>query len=140
MQAIPTTAKTNTPSALLQQSHYPSIDGLRAVSIIIVVLCHVLFDTPLRKYFDGGIGVEIFFVISGFLITTLLQKEQTKFGKISLKKFYIRRVLRIVPVAVLFVLVLMVLNVIFKLNITKTSFVLALLYLKNMPIPSGIQD
>lgn len=52
----------------------------------------------------GGFGVDLFFVLSGFLITWLLLKEKQKYGRISLKEFYFRRVLRIVPAYVLFLL------------------------------------
>ncbi|MBW4889840.1 acyltransferase [Mucilaginibacter sp. HMF5004] len=140
MQAAGSIQQFNNPRDLLQQSHFPSIDGLRAISIIMVLIRHVTVDTNLDKYFNGGIGVEIFFVISGFLITTLLLKEKEKYGTISLKKFYIRRILRIVPVAFLFVMVLIALNYMFALGISRNSFIMSLLYIKNMPIKSGQMD
>ena len=76
-------------------SHFPGLDGLRAISILIVLLGHSLIGTWWVKYFPGSIGVDIFFVISGFLITTLLLKEKVKNGKVSLSNFYMRRFLRI---------------------------------------------
>lgn len=71
----------------------PSLDGLRAVSIAIVFVSHAGFSSV-----PGGLGVSIFFVISGFLITTLLRVEGDDTGRISLREFYLRRVFRILPV------------------------------------------
>ena len=91
-------------------SRIPSLDGLRAISIIAVTLAHWLpeIGTPLSESWKwvkllGAPGVNIFFVISGFLITNLLLKELQKTGRISLSGFYIRRSLRIIP-AYLFML------------------------------------
>jgi peptidoglycan/LPS O-acetylase OafA/YrhL len=63
---------------VLQQSHFPGLDGLRGISILVVTVCHFAMYTPLTNYLSGDIGVEIFFVISGFLITSLLLKEKVK--------------------------------------------------------------
>ncbi|TVT41526.1 acyltransferase [Hymenobacter setariae] len=120
----------------LAQPYLPYLDGLRGVAIIIVILSHCLKENP---YFDvlGEVGVEIFFVLSGFLITTLLFKEKIKNGHISLKLFYIRRALRIMPVAYLFLLVLLILNVCFALGVTPVGFLASALYIKNIPIPNS---
>jgi peptidoglycan/LPS O-acetylase OafA/YrhL len=84
----------------------PSLDGLRAVSIAIVILSHTrsLLPAPIANYglfryiIGGGLhGVQIFFVISGFLITTLLLREFDRTGAVSFKRFYARRALRIFP-------------------------------------------
>ncbi|MCC8427133.1 acyltransferase family protein [Mucilaginibacter sp. UR6-11] len=79
-------------------------------------------------------GVKIFFVISGFLITTLLLKEKIQTGNISLKLFYARRFLRILPVAFLYLLTLFVLNGYLHLNIQRLSFLSALCFFQNLPI------
>ncbi|MND71196.1 O-acetyltransferase OatA [compost metagenome] len=77
----------------------PEIDGLRAIAVLSVILFHAGFTS-----FSGGfVGVDIFFVISGFLITTILISDQEKSG-ISIKKFYQRRAKRIMPA--LFVVIL----------------------------------
>ncbi|MBS1150560.1 MAG: acyltransferase 3 [Myxococcaceae bacterium] len=73
--------------------HIPSLDGLRAVSFGIVFVAHA----GLEKYVPGGFGVTVFFFLSGFLITTLMRTEFEKSGTVSLKAFYLRRVLRILP-------------------------------------------
>ena len=78
----------------------PSLDGLRAVSVMIVLLSHFVS----ARLFPGGLGVYIFFVISGFLITRLLLAEGKKTGRISLPKFYARRALRLLPVVVVYTL------------------------------------
>jgi peptidoglycan/LPS O-acetylase OafA/YrhL len=123
----------STPS-LLSPSYLPSLDGLRAISIAFVVAGHVLLYGPYGKYVSGTTGVHIFFAISGFLITTLLIKERIRTGDISLKRFYIRRVLRIFPVAYLYLLVLIFLNQVFQLHIGFLDFLTAFLYIKNMSV------
>jgi peptidoglycan/LPS O-acetylase OafA/YrhL len=85
-----------TPIGTTQVLHHdkiPSLDGLRAISIIIVVLSHC----GLQHVVPGRLGVTIFFFLSGFLITTLLMSEHAKTGSISIRHFYIRRVLRLLP-------------------------------------------
>lgn len=87
--------------------------------------------------FDGNIGVHLFFVLSGFLITTLLLKEKLRNGRISLPYFYVRRVLRILPVAYLFLLVLFVLNSVFNLHITILDFLRSACFVNNLPVQSS---
>lgn len=70
------------------------IQGLRALAVLLVIANHMV-GWPL----GGFVGVDIFFVISGFLITGLLLREHGRFGRISMKNFYERRVKRILPVA-----------------------------------------
>lgn len=77
---------------------FASLDGLRCISIIAVVWHHAGANADsLYALQFGFLGVELFFVISGFLIVTLLLRERDKTGSISLRKFYTRRVLRIFP-------------------------------------------
>lgn len=74
------------------------LDGLRAISIFAVVWHHTVGAVESISFSRFGfLGVDLFFVISGFLIVTLLLREKTKKGDISLKNFYARRVLRIFP-------------------------------------------
>jgi peptidoglycan/LPS O-acetylase OafA/YrhL len=81
----------------------PELDGIRAISCLLVLLhhAHVVPGWPAAQvwasWFQGWIGVDVFFVLSGFLITSILIEEERKFGYISLKNFYIRREFRIVP-------------------------------------------
>lgn len=80
----------------------PSLDGLRAMSILFVILGHASqsFGNPHIKTLLSRLsqfGVCVFFVISGYLITTLLHREAEKRGRVSLPRFYLRRTLRIFP-------------------------------------------
>jgi len=71
----------------------PSLDGLRAISISIVLVSHAGFGSIV----PGGLGVTIFFFLSGYLITTLLMNERERSGRIDIGKFYLRRVFRLFP-------------------------------------------
>jgi peptidoglycan/LPS O-acetylase OafA/YrhL len=88
----------------------PSLDGLRAISISLVVAGHwaELRYRPSPAADVAGafanLGVRIFFVISGYLITTLLLKEYEKTSTIGLREFYVRRAYRILPAAIFFML------------------------------------
>ena len=90
----------------------PSLDGLRAVAILMVVVSHLSgapgFVTLPSNVSDvlGDTGVRVFFVLSGFLITTILIAECEKFGGVHLGRFYIRRCFRIFPAFYLFLLAL----------------------------------
>lgn len=117
---------------VLDKSYIPELDGFRGIAIITVIISHIVLNSYLAKYFIGDIGVEIFFVLSGFLITTLLIKENLKKGKVSFKNFYIRRSFRILPVAYLFLALLVLLKYFFKLNISIGSFFASAFYLKNL--------
>jgi peptidoglycan/LPS O-acetylase OafA/YrhL len=100
------------PSATVPRSakagHLPSLDGLRALSIALVLLGHlsgtrgfVRLNLGIGDY--AHLGVVVFFVISGFLITRLMLSEQAKDGVVSLKLFYARRALRLFPAAFAFI-------------------------------------
>jgi peptidoglycan/LPS O-acetylase OafA/YrhL len=78
----------------------PELDSIRFLSIVLVVLHHQFFDAnPFLAWMKahGWIGVDIFFVMSGFLITTLLLHEQARTGRIALGRFWQRRMLRLWP-------------------------------------------
>ena len=82
----------------------PEIDGLRAIAVVAVILYHAQITIFGHQPFKGGfIGVDIFFVISGYLITSIILKELVTTGSFSFKRFYERRVRRILP-ALLFVM------------------------------------
>jgi len=83
----------------LANKTFGALDGLRALSIL-AVLWHHTYESPTfwKATERGFLGVDLFFVISGFLIVTLILRERAKRGVISLKNFYIRRFLRITPV------------------------------------------
>jgi peptidoglycan/LPS O-acetylase OafA/YrhL len=73
--------------------HLPSLDGIRAVSFLLVFAAHAGLD----RVIPGGFGVTVFFFLSGYLITTLLRVEHDAKGTVSLRQFYLRRALRILP-------------------------------------------
>jgi peptidoglycan/LPS O-acetylase OafA/YrhL len=103
----------------------PYLDGLRAYSILNVLLAHCVeylhrvglvpqLDTPIAKPFmlvlaNGILGVRVFFVLSGFLITSLLLEELHSTGRISITGFYVRRIARIFPAAYSYILTLVLL-------------------------------
>jgi len=116
----------------------PALDGLRALSIALVLGAHLIYAHPefdpgdnLSILFDGQLGVRVFFVISGFLITTLLDKEQKATGTISLGRFYVRRAIRLFPAQYAFVAFLFVLTLVTPTGLTACRFVTALTYTKN---------
>ena len=91
--------KTGVQTRISEQSYRPEIDGLRAIAILPVVLFHTGFS----QASGGFVGVDIFFVISGFLITGILINEFDRNGRISIVNFYARRIRRLLP-AILVVL------------------------------------
>ena len=108
----------------------PSLDGLRAISISLVVAGHW---AELRYHSDvagafANLGVRIFFIISGYLITTLLLKEYKKTSTIRLGQFYVRRAYRILPAAIVFMLPVFV---IFRHELRWYHAAAAVLYLAN---------
>ncbi len=81
-------------------SYRPDIDGIRAIAVLLVILYHANFS-----FITGGyIGVDVFFVLSGFLITLTIDREMNT-DSFSFKKFYLRRIRRIIPVLVFVMLV-----------------------------------
>ncbi len=88
----------------MKLNYRPEIDGLRAIAVVAVILYHAQITIFGYQPFKGGfIGVDIFFVISGYLITSIILKELITTGSFSFKHFYERRVRRILP-ALLFVM------------------------------------
>ena len=82
----------------MKVDYRPEIDGLRAIAVISVIIYHAQISFFDHKIFEGGfIGVDIFFVISGYLITSIIYKEFLATGTFSFKYFYERRIRRILP-------------------------------------------
>jgi peptidoglycan/LPS O-acetylase OafA/YrhL len=92
LAANPSEGSAATP-ARSASFHIPSLDGLRAASFIIVFTSHA----GLEVIMPGAFGVTVFFFLSGYLITTLMRAEVDKTGRVSLRNFYLRRALRILP-------------------------------------------
>jgi len=83
---------------MVPNTYRPEIDGLRAIAVLLVVFCHLGWIFP-----GGFVGVDVFFVISGFLITRILSKELGQ-NSFSLTGFWVRRIRRIMPASVVLVL------------------------------------
>jgi peptidoglycan/LPS O-acetylase OafA/YrhL len=89
------------PVADTRKGYWPALDGLRAISVLGVVAVH----SGLHWGHAGGFGVQVFFVLSGFLITSLLLREYDRSGRINIGSFYRRRALRLFPALAVFLLV-----------------------------------
>ena len=124
--------------------YLPTLDGWRAVAIVMVLMNHDNIHhfagfSNVWFHVNGGIGVELFFALSGILICTRLLAEERARGSISLRSFYIRRVFRIQPVALVYLGVLTLLMLTGVLDRGFGGVVFALLLVRNYlpmhPIP-----
>ena len=89
------------PSVVDDDEFRPDIEGLRAVAVVVVVLFHA----RVARFSGGFVGVDVFFVLSGFLITRLLLREVARTGTISLRHFWARRARRLLPASCVVVVV-----------------------------------
>ena len=120
----------------LASSRIPSLDGLRTISIALVIASHLAFSFGHFNLFNAGdLGVRIFFVISGFLITGLLASEHDRSDGINLMRFYFRRTLRIFPPYYFLLFVLLIFSVLGKIHLTLTQFVPVLSYVSDYIFP-----
>ena len=122
---------TATPNA---RSHWPGLDGLRGIAALSVVLFHA--NVGLAA--NGFVGVDVFFVLSGFLITTILLSEVGRSGTVRLRRFYLRRFLRLYP-ALVCVCVLVGLAAVASGRVAEVwpGLAAALLYVSNWWIYTG---
>ncbi|MDB5275833.1 MAG: acyltransferase [Ferruginibacter sp.] len=120
----------------------PNLDSVRAIAALIVVFSHIELQKqelglanirPVVRYF-GSIGVTIFFVLSGFLITYLLFKEHTSKTKINITSFYFRRILRIWP---LYFMVLLFGVFVYPGNVDNAGIVFSVFFLPNIAFMLG---
>jgi len=126
------------PASTLK-GYIPTLDGWRAVAIIAVMASHAghSYSAPLGRdsFFDrissGTHGVNLFFAISGLLITSRLLEEWDTAGRVSLKRFYIRRAFRILPPALLYLACVALLGAIGLLPVVREEFVAATLFYRN---------
>lgn len=89
-----TVSPATAPIPASKESYRPDLDGIRAFCILFTVAHHV---PSVPDWLNGTIGVDVFFGLSGWLITSLLIRERTEAGEVNLTGFYIRRVFRILP-------------------------------------------
>jgi peptidoglycan/LPS O-acetylase OafA/YrhL len=130
------------------KNYIPTLDGWRAIAILIVILCHgseglnaflqlpAIFSGAYAKQL-GREGVNIFFALSGFLITTRLISEERTFGIISIKSFYIRRIFRILPAAFFYISVIGLLSINNIIHITLNRWLSTVFFLANYTSEQG---
>src|SRR5262249_22149765 len=118
--------------------HLPTVDGWRAVAILLVLAYHssLSLNAHSRLFGYGRMGVDLFFAISGFLITYRLITEYQSSGRIALKNFYIRRVFRILPPAFLYLSVIALLTMFGVLRVRSTGILAAVFFLTNYVNPA----
>ncbi len=138
----------DTPARTASLRRIPSLDGLRALSITMVMGLHTVqrfgADYPdhlpglaWSVVLNGSLGVTIFFVISGYLITRLLLHEQESRGMISMSGFYLKRAFRILPPLYVYVAVLVLLSAAGRLALTRWDVVSALFFFHNYAASSN---
>ncbi len=137
----------NLPLPWLDRGRIPCLDGLRAVAILLVIYAHGCFPgdhltpVPMLKGRCGFLGVQIFFVLSGFLITTLMLREIQRNGRIQVGHFYLRRGLRIIPVFAAYLVVLAILEACGMVHLQSRHWWAAATYTVNFlprPLPMSI--
>ncbi|WP_162803017.1 acyltransferase family protein [Ornithinimicrobium avium] len=117
--------------------HWAALDGLRGVAVVAVLLYHAFPQLAP----NGFAGVDVFFVLSGFLITSLLVRERERYGRVSLPNFYMRRILRLYPALLLTVgLVLGLQAGRGELREAVPGAVAAVLYVSHVTIGLGIDS
>jgi peptidoglycan/LPS O-acetylase OafA/YrhL len=122
-----------------QSTYLPTLDGWRALSIVLVVLHHsqIQLNVPvlgalLQAISNAGeVGVELFFGISGLLICSRLLEEESEFGQINVKSFYLRRCFRILPAALFYLLVLAILAAFHVIPLLPVDWFGALFFFRN---------
>ena len=127
-----------TPTTLAGQrpERQDGLDGLRAVAVVLVLVSHFWPDPAGGESLQsvrllGWLGVDLFFVLSGFLITRLLLDEEAACGRVSLELFYARRFVRIVPPLAAFLAVLAGLSAAGAVAVPATDFVAGLFFVRN---------
>ncbi len=128
-----------TDPALKPSAYLPTLDGWRALSIGLVILHHSQIQLtvpvigPLLQSLAhvGEVGVELFFAISGLLICSRLLEEESRAGQISVKGFYIRRFFRILPAAIFYLLVLVILVALRVIQVLPMDWFASLFFFRN---------
>ncbi len=114
----------------INSRYMPGLDGVRAVAVIAIIIYHL---NP--QWLSGGfLGVDTFFVISGYLITSLLLTEYHNTGKIELMSFWLRRVKRLIPAVLFLVMGVIVLSLIFmptEIQKVRADSIAAIFYVSN---------
>ena len=111
----------------MKSSYKPELDGLRAISILLVIISHAGFGNLI----PGGLGVTVFFFVSGYLITSLLIDERETKGHIDLYKFYLRRFWRLLPPMFFFLMLSIMLVLLVNKHVKITDILAAIFYMAN---------
>jgi peptidoglycan/LPS O-acetylase OafA/YrhL len=114
-------------------SHLPTLDGWRTVAVTAVICNHVLLSNghKLDPHGFGTLGVDLFFAISGLLITYRMLQEHARTGEISLRSFYIRRAFRILPAALLLMTVVALLSAAGILPVRPMEIISSIFFFRN---------
>ena len=120
-------ASTPGGSERADNGYVPGLDGLRALAVGMVLVAHAGYG----EFVPGGLGVTIFFAISGYLITTLLVNENSRTGTIKLREFYTRRILRLYPELVALILLCLASGAFWPFTATPFEKLAGLLYYMN---------
>jgi peptidoglycan/LPS O-acetylase OafA/YrhL len=137
-------SRTEMPS-WIESGRIPGLDGLRAVAVVLVIVDHIVESKISREHqvqheiakAASDVGVDAFFVLSGFLITTMLCRELERTSQISLRTFYRRRGLRIFPAFLAFLAFVALLAFFGQADIPRRDWLAALTYTVNFqPRPS----
>ena len=113
----------------MKLSYRPEIDGLRAIAVCAVILYHAQINIFGHQTFNGGFfGVDIFFVISGYLITSIILNELVATGSFSFKHFYERRIRRILPALLVVMLICLPFAWVYLLPYSFINFSKSMLY------------
>ena len=123
----------------VESRRLPGLDGIRAISITLVLVGHLLISAG-EKWRQGAFGVDIFFVLSGYLITWVLLGDERRSGKIGLKDFYVRRALRILPPALTYLGAIVFMSLCGWVAVSWRELGAALFFVRNMvnlPGPTG---
>ncbi|MBI3474257.1 MAG: acyltransferase [Acidobacteria bacterium] len=126
-----------------KSGYLPTLDGWRAIAIFGVLVDHLVSYSELRHHPQivaftrtGPNGVSLFFAISGFLICSRLLEEQNACGKISLRGFYIRRACRILPPAILYLVVIGILALLGSIIVVPAEWWSSVFFFRNY-LPKG---
>jgi peptidoglycan/LPS O-acetylase OafA/YrhL len=135
-----TSPQSNDPAPNLSPegggNRLPGLDGLRAVAVLLVLVAHYYPADGTSRFHDkvahaGGRGVEVFFVLSGYLITHLLLREERSRGSVSLKLFYARRALRILPPLGLFLVGLYLASLVGLVAVPTIDYLASIFFFRN---------
>ena len=142
----PLAVGTPSPTARVEPrslTHVPALDGVRGIAVLLVIATHTMIVFWYSHFYDvvpgGFLGVDLFFVLSGFLITSLLLGEQARTDRVSMPGFYRRRALRLLPALVALVVLHAIYTIVTGLpfGIEARTITVVMLYVSNWYAATG---